>query len=358
MYSSHQCKRLSIMAILGCLPFSVNGAVESMPLMGGVYNSAHVFKHQITNSLSYSTRLTRDTALFTIAGLTLDSYILTLPLDVKTKARVIKQISDPSYAIPLGYFLYQYYDRYTGMATEDQFKNYLSTVYDEPALKGFEHSLFQLGKPVVTEQSQHSKDQAHQEGIKVDSEFIATMVTLYDALVQIGEWRDLKQLPSQYQYLSDTPADNALVSKIQPLVVDILRQTANGMDEGEMKHALLSVLEDAKPENANKVNNKAQAITVSLIDFVRLNVLKGYRQFLYQEERTARLKEWLNKTLDSDPEQLVTFLTSQQQRRFAVQVTVDGLQQGLIEGLVHPENPLSNKSMQNINKLKKTSIQR
>ncbi len=68
MYSSHQYTRLSIMAILGCLPFSVNGAVESMPLVGGVYNSAHVFKHQITNSLSYSTRLTRDTALFTIAG--------------------------------------------------------------------------------------------------------------------------------------------------------------------------------------------------------------------------------------------------------------------------------------------------
>lgn len=90
-------------------------------------------------------------------------------------------------------------------------------MYDEPALKGFEHSLFQLGKPVVTEQSQHSKDQAHQEGIKVDSEFIATMVTLYDALVQIGEWRDLKQLPSQYQYLSDTPADNALVSKFNHL---------------------------------------------------------------------------------------------------------------------------------------------
>lgn len=221
------------------------------------------------------------------------------------------------------------------MATEDQFKNYLSTVYDEPALKGFGHSLFQLGKSVVIEQSQHSKDQAHQEGIK----FIANMVTLYDALVQIGEWRDLKQWPSHYQYLSDTPADKALVSKIQPLVVDILSKTANGMDEGEMKHALLSVLEDAKPVNANKMNNKAQAITVSLIDFVRLNVLKGYRQSLYQEERTARLKEWLNKTLDSDPEQLVTFLTSQQQRRFAVQVTVDGLQQGLIEGLVHPENP-------------------
>ncbi len=42
MYASHQYERLSIMAILGCLPISVNGAVESMPLVGGVYNSAHV----------------------------------------------------------------------------------------------------------------------------------------------------------------------------------------------------------------------------------------------------------------------------------------------------------------------------
>lgn len=71
MYASHQYKRFSMMAILGCLPCSVNAAVESMPLVGDVYNSAHVFKLQITNSLSYSTRLTRDTALFTIAGLTI-----------------------------------------------------------------------------------------------------------------------------------------------------------------------------------------------------------------------------------------------------------------------------------------------
>ncbi len=104
MYSSHQCKRLSIMAILGCLPFSVNGAVESMPLMGGVYNSAHVFKHQITNSLSYSTRLTRDTALFTIAGLTLDSYILTLPLDVKTKSASHKANIRSQLCNPVGIF--------------------------------------------------------------------------------------------------------------------------------------------------------------------------------------------------------------------------------------------------------------
>lgn len=336
---THQWKKLPLAIAFGLLPFSVNATVESIPVVGSVYNSAQVFKNQIVNTLSYSTVLTRDTALFTIAGVTLDSYILTLPLDVKTKARVIKQISDPTYAIPLGYFLYQYYDRYSGMASDDQFKSYLSSVYDEQVLKGFEHSLYQLREEVKSEQTSHVKDQAHQEGIKVDSQFIATMVTLYDALVQIGEWRDIKQLPAQYQYLSNTDADKALVAKIQPLVVDILRQTASGMDDGEMKNALLGVLEDAKPENADKVNNKAQAITVSLIDFVRLNVLKGYRQYLYQEERTVRLQEWLIENLDNNPEQLVAFLQSQQQRRFAVQVTVDGLQQGLLEGLVYPQKP-------------------
>lgn len=339
MSTTHQRKLLSVITALGCLSFAVNAAVESLPVVGSVYNSAHVFKHQITNSVSYSTIVTRDTALFTIAGVTLDSYILALPLDVKTKTRVIAQISDPSYAIPLGYFLYQYYDRYSGMSEEDEFKQYVSKVYDHQTLKGFEHSLFALDKPLITQQNQHSKDQAHQEGIKVDSQFIATMVRLYDALVQIGEWRDLKQLPAQYQYLSDTPADQALVTKIQPQVMDILRQTANGMDEGEMKNALLSVLEDAKPENAEKVNNKAQAITVSLIDFVRLNVLKGYRQFLYQKERTERLQEWLTKQLSDNPQQVIAFLQSQQQRRLAVQITVDGLQQGLLEGLVDPKKP-------------------
>ncbi|PAR49811.1 hypothetical protein CGT93_19305, partial [Vibrio metoecus] len=111
MPATYQRKPLSVIAALGCLSFAVNATVESLPVVGSVYNSAHVFKHQITNSVSYSTMITRDTALFTIAGVTLDSYILALPLDVKTKARVIAQISDPSYAIPLGYFLYQYYDR-------------------------------------------------------------------------------------------------------------------------------------------------------------------------------------------------------------------------------------------------------
>lgn len=308
------------------------------PVIGSVFNAGDILKNQVVSSLSYSTRVARDATLFTIAGVTLDTYILTLPLDAKVKARVISQISNPAYAIPLGYFLYQYYDRYSGLSAADQFKRYLSDVYDDRALKGFEHSLFHLGKD-SDNRTTHSKDQAHQEGIKVDREFIATLVTLYDALVQIGEWQDVEQLPQHYDYLGDNEQDRALVSKIQPIVVGLMEKAAAGMEDGDIKHALLAVIEDAGPEHAGKVNNKAEAVTVSLIDFVRLNVLKGYRQYLYQQERTERLADWLTETLDDDPAQVVAFLHGLEQRRFAVQITVDGLQQGLMQGLVKPELP-------------------
>ena len=82
--------------------------ISTTPVIGGVFSSSEVLKNQVLSSLSYSAKLTRDAALFTIGGVTLDAYILALPLDAKTKARVIAQLSNPTYSIPLGYFLYSY----------------------------------------------------------------------------------------------------------------------------------------------------------------------------------------------------------------------------------------------------------
>lgn len=327
------------LALAGTLSATSFADVGNTPLVGGLFNSSQVLKNQIVNSLSYSTRFSRDMALFTIGGMTLETYLLTLPLDADTKARVMGQLADPTYSIPLGYFLYQFYDRYTGIESGDKFKAYLATVYDQQALKGFEHSLFQLDPQHQPEEKKHAKDQAHQEGLKIDGNFIAAMVTVYDALIQIGEWQDMEYLPDQYTYLTDSKEDLALVAKIQPIVVNILLQTANGMDEGEMKNAVLAIVADGEPSRAKVPNNKAQALTVTLIDFVRLNVLKAYRQFVYQDERQQRLNDWLQNAFDDEPKQAIEFLQSQQERRFAVQITVDGLQQGLIEGLVDPNKP-------------------
>lgn len=311
--------------------------IGSTPVIGGVVNSTEIIKNQIVSTLSFSTKTTRDVALFTIAGVSLDVYILTLPLDKEVKARVIAQLSNPAYSIPLGYFLYMFYDRYTGFENKDIFKEYLTTIYDEATLKKYQHSLYQFGDDVAPKKEEQSADKQHHQGIEINNEFIASMVVVYDALVDIDDWRHQDKLPEQYSYLTNSPEDLAIVNAVQPIVMGVLESYVGSMEEGDMKWAIELILEDAKPENSNKVNNKAQALTVTLIDFVRLNVLKGYRQYVYREEYTDALSNWLTKALSDDPEQLIGFLESQQKKRYAVQVTVDGLQQGLLEGLVSPQ---------------------
>jgi len=314
--------------------------VSTTPVIGGVFSSGQILKNQVLSTLKYSTELTRDAALFTIAGVTLDAYVLSLPLDVKTKARVIAQLSNPTYSIPLGYFLYSYYDRYTGLGSEDVFKEYLASVYDEQVLKGFEHSLYHYGDKQTEPVTEDVKEATgHHEGIQVDDQFIANMVVIYDALFEIGVWQDMETLPESYTYLTDSPEDMAIINQIQPIIVGLINKAAQGMEDSEMKSALMAIAKDGLPENADKENNKAQALTITLIDFVRLNLLKAYRQFVFKDERKEALNDWMQQAFDDQPATLLEFLASQQNKRFAVQVTVDGLQQGLIEGLVDADSP-------------------
>ncbi len=339
-YHRSQRKHLVLAMVCAFSASQASANIESAPVIGGVFNASEVLKQQVVEGLTYSTHFARDVTLFTIGGVSLEAYILSLPLEATVKARVMAQIADPSYSIPLGYFLYQLYDRYTGVAEGDAFKDYLRMVYDDQALTGFQHSLFHIHRQTDAKQHKHQKDQAHQEGITIDSEFIATMVTVYDALVQIGEWQEMEVLPDQYQYLTRSQQDLALVAQIQPIIVTILQQVAAGMDPGDLKQSVLAIAADGAPEKANKPNNKAQALTITLIDFVRLNVLKAYRQFVYRDERGERLGVWLVDAFSRNPERVIEYLSSKQQRRFAVQVTVDGLQQGLMHGLVDPKQPL------------------
>ncbi len=356
-------RKSTIFPMLGAslLSLPTSADISTTPVVGGIFSSSEVLKNQVLSTLSYSTTLTRDAALFTIAGVTLDTYILTLPLEVKLKAKVIAQLSNPTYSVPLGYFLYTYYDRYSGLSSEDEFKQYLSTIYDEQVLKGFEHSLFSVsdsdahkGHASVKNGAEKHADEpiktteptGHHEGIQVDDKFIANMVVIYDALFDLGVWQDMEQLPESYTYLTDSDEDLAIINTVQPIVVDLINKAAFGMDDGEMKWALLAIAEDGKSENLSKPNNKAQALTITLIDFVRLNLLKAYRQFVFKEERAVALNDWMQQVFDDSPNSLVQFLHSQQNRRFAVQVTVDGLQQGLIEGLVDPTSPFIHQAYQ------------
>jgi len=102
--------------------------MSTTPAIGGVFSSSEVVKNQV------------------LSAWVIRPHYLAQPLDAKTKARVIAQLSNPTYSIPLDYFLYSYYDRYSGLGSEDVFKAYLSTVYDDEVLRGFEHSLYLCGR--------------------------------------------------------------------------------------------------------------------------------------------------------------------------------------------------------------------
>ena len=325
-----------ILSVLSLSMLSANSSanVSAIPVIGGVVNSAEILKNQINASVIYTTKTVRDAAIFTLAGITLDAYILSLPLDSDVQKRIIAKLSNPSYAIPLGHFLYTFVDKYGDMDNEDAFKAYLKTQYDEETLNGFSHSLFTLND--VKKEEEPELADSHHQGLNIDRKFIANMVIVYDELVQIGEWKDLEVLPERYTYLSDTPEDRKIIDKIQPIIIAGMTKAVTSMDEGEMRGALEQIIEEGKPEHKGSVNNKAEALTITLIDFVRLNVLKSYRQFVYQEQRQEVLNEWLQESFKEDPNALISYLDSRQKRRLAVQITVDGLQQGLLEGVVSP----------------------
>ncbi|WP_417345821.1 alkaline phosphatase family protein [Ferrimonas sp.] len=321
-------------ALIASLMLSASVAanpVSQIPGLGGAYHASQVLKEEILSAGTLAVTASRDAALFTIGGTTLDAYILTLPLDGATKTRVIKRLANPMYAIQLGHFLYMFKERYGGYDGEDQFKQHLLKHYSTAQLSQYQHSLFTLETPGADNDKTEAKP-------LIDDQFIATLVSMYDALFNNDEWVLGRHLPDHYRYLGESDADQALIARIQPLVIGLLERVEAGMEPGEFKNAVREVIADNAPEQAGKLNNKAEAITITLIDFVRYNVLKSYRQFVWEESRAEAQANWMTKQLDQNPKALVDYLTSRDQRRFAVQVTVDGLQQGLMAALVAPEH--------------------
>ncbi|WP_229359741.1 alkaline phosphatase family protein [Ferrimonas aestuarii] len=331
-FKKQRAKLLQAALILGAASTAQAEPVSKVPILGGLYHSTQIIKEQILDGSSNLIATSRDLTLFTVGGLTLDAYILTLPLDADTKGRVIARLANPAYAIQLGYFLAMFKGLYGGYDDQDQFKAHLLTVYEPQALSSFEHSLMRFtSKPAEPSKEPESPS-------LVNDELIATLVSLYDVLFNNERWVLGRNLDDHYQYLDNSDADQALIAKVQPLLIPLLAKVHQGMEPGEFKQMLGMILEDAKPENANKVNNKAQAVTISLIDFVRFSVLKSYRQFALAKHRSDAFENWMTNTLDEDPKALLDFLRSQDKRPRAVQVVVDGLQQGLVEALVDADN--------------------
>ncbi|MCL2916344.1 alkaline phosphatase family protein [Shewanella corallii] len=330
-------KKLTLAVLTASLPLSVAIAesteeLGNKPLIGTVYNSSKILYSGIFNSMEFGLDASRDLSLFTAGSVTLDTLILTLPLEAKVKTRVMGQLTNPRYSIQLGHLLYSFYDKYTGeVVNQDIFRQHLLTIYSEEELKPWQHTLFTL------EEAPESSESAQESAVTMNRTFIAALVTLYDALFGKDKLLYGDEIPDQYQYLTDSEQDWQTVARVQNILIATLSNYSDSLPEGDIKAAVQAIIEDGKPENQNKPNNKAQAITISLVDFVRLTVIKGYRQFLLEQAKANSLNDWMQELFDEDPNKLISYLLHQNHRPLAVQITVDGLQQGLMQALVSPE---------------------
>ena len=334
--------RITVTALISflCLMSCSNASMElgNKPFIGSIYNSGYVIKDQILTTSKLTAVTTRDTAVYAIAGLSLDAYILTLPLPVDVKASVISRLANPKYSIGLGRFLYHFYNQYGEQTKIKTFNQYLQKNFSQAELENLQHSLYVIekDKPIQDQSALKDDDQEGKETTLINKNLIAGFVTIYDVLFNNNQWVFTDEIPNTYKYLTNSQVDLDLISQIQPIIINALARYSDSISNPELKSAIVNIINSAKPEYAGQINNKAQAITITLIDFVRLNVLKSYRQYALERQRTESFEYWMHQQFKHQPDKLIAFLEGQNNRRFGVQIAVDGLQQSLMQALVQP----------------------
>ena len=108
---------------------------------------------------------------------------------------------------------------------------------------------------------------------------------------------------------------------------------------GDMKDMVKHIIADGAPDKLNVKNNKAVAATASLVDFVRMTVLKNYRIYVKRSKRISSHENWMKNLLSdeyssSSNGKLIAYLQyANLEKKFGVQYVVDGLQGNLLEAL-------------------------
>ncbi len=127
---------------------------QQRPSFGGVFGSSEVFKIKVLSNLSYSAKLTRDAALFTIGGVTLDAYSRS-SFRYQNQSQVVARLSTRRTQFLWVIFSIAITTVIQAWAVKIcNFKSYLSTVCSKRALKGFEHSLYHVGDKANLRSSQ------------------------------------------------------------------------------------------------------------------------------------------------------------------------------------------------------------
>lgn len=308
--------------------------LDNVPILGFFTQGTKALMTDIYGAGARILAIPKKAAIFTVGGLALDVYIRTkIPLDKKTESRILDKLHNYNYASRLTYFLMSLKDRYTMSNSIVLFDDYIKSQYTKDEEPGLIHSLF------LWDKKKEEKEGEEDSGGGIDKKLIAQLVTVYDLIFSYDKSYLVNELPEHHTMLTNSEDDMKMVYDVLPIIVGLMQNFHKTMDPGDMKDMVGHIINDGKSENLKKANNKAVAATVTLIDFIRLTVLKNYRVHVKRFSRTAKLKAWMKSHVKReydtiDDTELISYLKyANSQKKFGIQVVVDGLQGNLLEAL-------------------------
>lgn len=308
------------MAILLCLCSSLS-PFRSHAQLQPLRSHGELIARQIYAVGKRTARVPYDLAYPILVRYKLGSYLAGLPLAPEVRQRVEEHVDARTFVDEVVPFLIAVQETYSppGEGVED-FDTHLRRRF-RPAdgIPGMEHSMFRW-------QKEEGALAARPAG--VDAELAARLVTLYDALYLDGRDGD-ERLGDRLACERDKPPAELrrAVDRARPLVRELLEDVARRLEaQADVSQAAAGIARDEE---------RLDAITVSLVDFIDFEICKHYRVFASRVYRQDDLRRWLLAELDQPGGgDLWSWLEyANERRRHAVLVVVDGLQGHLMRAL-------------------------
>ncbi|BBM82702.1 alkaline phosphatase family protein [Candidatus Uabimicrobium amorphum] len=310
-----------VFLLLGGCYHNVKNTMNEMPVVGAITHSSFSLTSDIYEGTQYLLDVPYEFVRDMITAMGIEAYVRTLPLKKDVVTRIVTRLRNPRYSAKLLAFILFLKDQYTSQNDIQKFSQYA---------KQYEFDKI-VGSASTTEVAHQGEKEEKEEkkNTLTQTELIVKGLQIYDSIFLQNESIIDEKLQSTYSYL--TKKDQKLITRTQTFIIDLLTKVANAMEEGEYKELVLSIL---------RHKNKREALTISVIDLLRMMVLKNYRMFTQKYHRKERFHKWLTQALTEEMKSstdgaLIQFLQNENtNKRYAMHIVVDGLQGLLMKSLV------------------------
>jgi hypothetical protein len=241
-------------------------------------------------------------------------FLRTLPLEKEVRSRIIKSMNNKDFSNITVPFLLAMKSAYlaSSKSRKNNFNNYILSLYpDKNQLPGLEHSHFHY--PV---KKRDRKKEEASEGIP--KEVIAGAVKIFDTVfLKDGTFK-----------LGEPPKRNLnMIGKIKNEIQSIIRQMKVNTEDPLVSEVLDNLVTD---------NDRLEAMSVTLVDFIGIFTFNHFKMFANRFTLEEKMQIKMQEMFDQDHgDKLWDWLEYElYQKKYGVQVIVDGLQGQLIEALV------------------------